>query len=179
MKRHHITLGACTTAGGTVTSATSPMSVDGIRIALEGDEIHCDTCASTGLIRCIGPRMPEQYNGKQVALENDLCICQCVPHPRLLPGQTRKFQFVDAASTDWVAQSNRTEGKHGAAFDQRFLLLDSMTGAPLARQPYRLRHGGTVVEGMTDEDGYTSPIPTGSRSDIVEWTILGEHRHGE
>lgn len=100
MKRHHITLGARTTADGIVTSATSPISIEGARIALEGDEIRCDTCGSTGLIQCIGPRVPEQWNGKQVALENDLCICQCVPHPRLLSNQVQRFQFVDAASTD-------------------------------------------------------------------------------
>jgi uncharacterized Zn-binding protein involved in type VI secretion len=168
MKRHHITLGARTTADGLVTSATSMLSIDGARMALEGDEVRCNTCGGTGLIQCIGPRLPEQFNGKQVALENDLCVCQCVPHPRLLPSQTRKFQFVDAADTEWVAPANRGKGKHGAAYDQRFLLLDNMTGVPLARQPYRLKHGASVVEGVTDEDGYTSPIPTGEGSDIVE-----------
>jgi len=178
MKRHHITLGARTTAGGIVTSATSPMSVDGNRIALEGDEIRCDTCGNTGFIQCIGPRMPEQFNGKQVALENDLCICQCSPNPRLLPNQARRFQFVDATSNDWVAPANRSEGKHAEAFDQRFLLRDSLTGVPLARQPYRLKHDRVIIEGLTDEDGYTRPIPTGDRSDTVEWTILGEDQHG-
>lgn len=100
MKRHHITLGARTTADGVVTSATSLLSIDGVRIALEGDEIHCKTCSSTGLIRCIGPRVSEQFNGKPVALENDLCVCQCISHPRLLPSQTSRFQLVDEASTE-------------------------------------------------------------------------------
>jgi uncharacterized Zn-binding protein involved in type VI secretion len=113
MKRHHIILGARTTADGVVTSATSLVSIDGIRIALEGDEIRCNTCGSTGLIRCIGPRVPEQFNGKQVALENDLCICQCTPSPRLLPSQTQRYQHVDEASTEWVAPSNRSKGNHG------------------------------------------------------------------
>jgi hypothetical protein len=122
--------------------------------------------------------MPEQCNGKQLALENDLCICQCVPNPRLLPNQTRRFQFVDSTNTDWVASANRAEGKHDAGYDQRFLLVDRMTGVPLARQPYRLTHAGKVIEGLTDEDGYTRPIPTGNRSDIVEWTILGEAQYG-
>jgi uncharacterized Zn-binding protein involved in type VI secretion len=106
MKRHHITLGARTTADGVVTSATSLLSIDGIRMALEGDEIRCHTCGSTGVIRCVGPRLAEQFDGKQVALENDLCICQCASNPRLLPSQTRKFQLVDEASTDWVAPTN-------------------------------------------------------------------------
>ncbi|MGJ7915848.1 PAAR domain-containing protein [Massilia sp. LXY-6] len=99
MKRHHITLGAGTTADGVVTSATSLLSIDGRHMALEGDEIRCHTCGSTGLIQCIGPRLPEQFNGKQVALENDLCMCQCVPHPRLLPSQTQRYQYVDEAQS--------------------------------------------------------------------------------
>lgn len=99
MKRHHITLGASTTAGGTVTSASARVSINGVRIALEGDTVDCGTCGSTGVIRCVGPRIPERYNGKQVALENDLCICNCPQPPRLIPNQTSKAQFVDDGAT--------------------------------------------------------------------------------
>ncbi len=102
MKRHHITLGARTTADGLVTSATSLLSIDGVRMALEGDDIQCHGCGTTGRIQCIGPRVAEQFNGKQVALENDLCVCQCLPHPRLLPGQTGRFQLVDDVATDQI-----------------------------------------------------------------------------
>ena len=35
MRRYHITLGASTTAGGKVTSASSHGSINGVRIALE------------------------------------------------------------------------------------------------------------------------------------------------
>jgi uncharacterized Zn-binding protein involved in type VI secretion len=99
MKRHHITLGARTTASGVVTSASSLLSIDGARMALEGDEVQCDSCGSTGVIQCIGPRMAEQFNGRQVALENDLCVCQCVPNPRLLPIQEQRYQYVDESNT--------------------------------------------------------------------------------
>lgn len=178
MKRHHITLGARTTADGVVTSASSLISINGARIALEGDKINCPACNSTGLIQCIGPRVSERFNSKQVALENDLCMCKCATPPRLRPNQTCKYQLIDGTSTYWVAAQDRAEGKHGAAFDQRFLLLDSMTSIPLARQAYRLKHGDTVVEGVTDEDGYTMPIPTGDGSASVEWTILGDDSRG-
>ncbi len=95
MKRHHITLGAPTTADGTVTSASALVSINGVRVALEGDTIACRTCGSTGVIRCVGPRIPERYNGKQVALENDLCICKCPRPPRLVANQTIKAQCID------------------------------------------------------------------------------------
>ena len=179
MKRHHITLGASTTADGTVTSASALVSINGVRIALEGDKVDCPTCGSTGVIRCVGPRIPERYNGKQVALENDLCICNCPRPPRLVANQTTKAQFVGDGDTRWVAPKNLEEGKHGAAYDQRFQLLDHLTHVPLARQPYRLKHGSTIVEGLTDDDGYTAPIPTGASSDTVEWNILGEDPHGK
>ena len=179
MKRHHITLGASTTADGIVVSATAMISINGAQVALEGDAINCRTCGSTGIIRCVGPRIAERYNGKQVALENDLCICKCPRPPRLIANQTSKAQFIEDSDTRWVAPHNLAEGKHGAAYDQRFLLLDRLTQVPLARQPYRLKHGSTIVEGVTDEDGYTVPIPTGANTDTVEWYILGENSHGE
>jgi uncharacterized Zn-binding protein involved in type VI secretion len=95
MKRHHITLGARTTADGVVTSASSAFSINGARLALEGDEVSCHTCGGTGTIRCTGPRTPERYNGKLVALENDLCMCQCVTPPRLVPSQGFRYQALD------------------------------------------------------------------------------------
>jgi uncharacterized Zn-binding protein involved in type VI secretion len=95
MKRHHITLGARTTAGGVVTSASSPMSVDGARVALEGDEVSCHACGGTGTIRCTGPRMPERFDGRLVALENDVCACNCATPPTLLASQHLRYQTVD------------------------------------------------------------------------------------
>ena len=75
MRRYHITLGASTTAGGKVISASSRGNVNGERIALKGDATACPGCKSVGKIGCIGPRISESWHGKQVALEDDLCIC--------------------------------------------------------------------------------------------------------
>jgi uncharacterized Zn-binding protein involved in type VI secretion len=95
MKRHLITLGASTTADGVVTSASSAISIAGARVALEGDEVSCHTCGATGTIRCTGPRTPERFDGKLVALENDECICNCATPPKLIPGQHLRYQVVD------------------------------------------------------------------------------------
>ncbi|MBP1206187.1 putative Zn-binding protein involved in type VI secretion [Duganella sp. 1411] len=59
MKRHTITLGASTSAGGKVITASSNGSINGVTIALEGDVIFCPACKSQGKIMCVGPRIPE------------------------------------------------------------------------------------------------------------------------
>ena len=95
MKRHHITLGARTTADGIVSSASSFVSIDGARIALEGDAISCHGCGATGTIQCTGPRTQERFNGRLVALEGDLCICNCATPPTLVPNQGSRYQTVE------------------------------------------------------------------------------------
>jgi uncharacterized Zn-binding protein involved in type VI secretion len=100
MKRYLVTLGAPTTAGGKVISAGSSRAINGAKAALEGDKVWCPKCNSEGVIMLDGPRLPETYNGKQHALNDDLCICGCHPPPRLVAAQTFVSQSIDA---DWHA----------------------------------------------------------------------------
>lgn len=97
MKRYHITLGASTTAGGKVITASSCCSIDGVKVAVEGDKIVCPACKSQGSIRIFGPRIPESWNGKQVALQDDLCVCKCPSPPKLVANQSLKCQVVGDA----------------------------------------------------------------------------------
>jgi len=85
--RHYITLGASTTAGGTVTSASSLLALNGVKVALEGDQVTCPACDSIGAIALDGPRVAARDNGKPYALSDDLCVCQCDPPPRLVAAQ--------------------------------------------------------------------------------------------
>lgn len=100
IKRYLITLGAGSTAGGTVSSASARMSIDGARVALEGDTVSCTACNSTGVIQPDGPRLGQRFNGRRVALSDDLCVCNCRPSPRLVNTQTTSAQWIDA---DWHA----------------------------------------------------------------------------
>jgi uncharacterized Zn-binding protein involved in type VI secretion len=100
MKRHTLTLGASTTAGGKVISASSHGSINGVMIALEEDMIFCPACKSQGKIVCTGPRIPETWNGKNVALENDLCLCGCPSPPKLVPNQSVRYQVIGESETD-------------------------------------------------------------------------------
>lgn len=100
VKRYYITLGATTTAGGTVTTASSLMAIDGVKAALEHDRVWCPSCYSEGLIALDGPRLQVRCNGVPYALDDDLCLCRCTPPPRLVAAQHQSAQSVDAG---WFA----------------------------------------------------------------------------
>lgn len=97
-KRYLILLGAQTTAGGTVKTASSFMSYNGLPYALEGDLVDCPACGQEGQIQCVAPRLDARYNGRQYALEHDLCLCGCSPPPRLVANQQHNCQLVSHAS---------------------------------------------------------------------------------
>lgn len=90
--RYYITLGATTTAGGTVTSASSLLSLNGVKVALEGDRVSCPFCGAVATIGLDGPRMQARDSGMCYALSNDLCLCYCDPPPRLVAVQVLSSQ---------------------------------------------------------------------------------------
>lgn len=169
MRRYTITEGAKTTAGGIVTKASSHCSIQGARIAMENDIILCNGCAGTGYILCVGPRLIELWNGVPVALENDICICGCTPHPRLIANQTLRSQVIDSATATTGAADAGANGDALTAavgnlpdsdsFDLDFLITNEITGKPATDQPYVLELvSGVRLEGRTDQNGKTKKI---------------------
>jgi uncharacterized Zn-binding protein involved in type VI secretion len=182
MKRHTITLGATTTAGGEVISASSAGDIHGKRIALKGDVIFCKRCKGEGHIVCIGPRIPETWNGRQVALENDLCACRCMPPPRLLPAQFLRYQSIsdDTAATAVSSEFTRvthipaagvagTIDKDDEIIEQYFSLLDEFD-RPLADYRYDILRDGVLHAGASKfEDGKTGAVAGEGRLGLVLW----------
>jgi len=177
MKRYHITLGAGTTAGGSVISASSLSSIDGARMALEGDKVSCPGCRSEGVIVCAGPRLPDRWNGKLYALQDDLCVCKCVPAPRLVATQALKCQHVQAEPQGAGARGEPVDGAVAgkAAEDDRLplRLIEDATALPYRNRRYRLDFlGGRTMAGTTDEDGLTAPLTAAERSAVVAWEVF-------
>lgn len=179
MKRYTLTLGATTSAGGKVIAASSHGSINGVTIALEGDAIYCPACKGTGKIVCIGARIPEHWNGRQVGLSGDLCDCGCRPPPRLFACQSLRYQLVeDAQSTTAPAvgpiqpQAFQASIEEAAALPIRF--LHEHDGSPMALQPYRLEFPDRTVEGMTDVDGCTKPLTAADRAALITWHVAGQ-----
>ncbi len=188
MHRYHITLGASTSAGGKVISATSCCSIDGVIVALEGDAIFCPACKSPGKIKIFGPRIPESWNGKQVALQDDLCLCKCASPPRLIANQRHKYQVVGGAADTSAGTAEQTattarEAIQAAALGEQpaqvaLRLLDDVTRAPIVGRRYRLELPGRVIEGVTDNGGYTQPINAADRAQLLAWYLLDETGEG-
>jgi uncharacterized Zn-binding protein involved in type VI secretion len=84
VRRYNITLGAKTSAGDVVSSASPFSKTNGVPLAIEGDTIDCPACHSKGRIKCAGTRLSSTLNGKQYSLSDDICICNCNPPPRLI-----------------------------------------------------------------------------------------------
>ncbi|MYM97022.1 PAAR domain-containing protein [Duganella vulcania] len=168
MKRHTITLGASTTAGGKVISASSNGGINDVPIALENDSIFCPACKSQGKILCIGPRIPETWNGKQVALEKDLCLCGCLPSPRLIANQSLRCQIVeesDSATTQSTLEAAQTFSSTSAAtlsadgYDLDFVIIDEKTGTPISDYPYSIELAtGQTLKGRTNHAGKTAKV---------------------
>jgi uncharacterized Zn-binding protein involved in type VI secretion len=94
-RRYYITDGATTTAGGTVKASSQFSIVNGAALAREGDAVDCPACGAQGIVQCVAPRRSDKFDGREYALSDDLCICQCSPPPKLVAGQDRKYQLVD------------------------------------------------------------------------------------
>lgn len=179
LTRYHITLGATTTAGGVVTSASSLASLDGARIALENDTIACPACHAEGSIRADGPRLSERFGTRQVALSDDLCVCHCNPPPRLVNSQVRKYQLIDAdwhaAQVDAAARTaamRNTAGAAPAPSDRIPLLLrDPDTHEFFRNRPYRLQVGNRIIEGRTNHEGLTEALSVADRAALVAWHV--------
>lgn len=184
MRRYHITLGAKTTAGGIIVTASSCCSINGVAVAVEGDSIVCPACRSKGVIQIFGPRIPESWNGKQVALQDDLCVCGCPSPPRLLANQSLKSQTVGGGGAAAhgepaalsAASAVRVLAQAAALTEQAeqvaLRFMDELTQAPIAAKRYRLELPERAIEGLTDAEGYTQPIAAADRTRLIAWRIL-------
>ncbi|KAA6175005.1 PAAR domain-containing protein [Pseudomonas veronii] len=99
MRRYFITRGAKTTAGGTVVGGLENFRIKQVDIALEGHEVLCPACKTTGTIVCVGPRRSQYARGRKVALSDDICLCKCDPPPHLITDQFERYQTLTAEDT--------------------------------------------------------------------------------
>jgi uncharacterized Zn-binding protein involved in type VI secretion len=171
MRRYTITLGAPSTSGGKVISASSDSRIEGVAIALEGDLVSCPLCKTAGKIRCVGPRIPESLNGKNVALENDLCICRCSVPPKLLPNQAVRSQVIKdtGRALSNPAPDRIARGSQDQVFSDQFRLVDDHDGQPLVHREYAVvRASGKLEFGTSDDSGHTHVLSTTAQAEPVE-----------
>jgi len=178
IRRYLILLGAKTTAGGTVKTATSFMSYNGVKYAVEGDLIDCPACGAEGVIKCVPPRLDATYNGKQYALEHDLCICNCSPPPQLIANQNHNSQLIEADADAMIDSGAAKQVVNvqvpASAADEDSMplrLIDSTVEEPYRNRPYQLELRGKAIEGVTDAEGFTKPLSAAERASLIAWHI--------
>ncbi|WP_086004076.1 PAAR domain-containing protein [Pseudomonas tolaasii] len=152
MQRYHITVGAKTTSNGSVRSGSAGFSIDGMAKSIEGDEVYCPACDTTGVIRSDGPRLVEMINGCNAALDDDICSCKCDPPPRLIANQTRSSQIIGVdpsphatAAAPFATQPKNAGGSRHNVLPDCFSLRNrcrrvKAPGANTKRAPKRSLH---------------------------------------
>jgi len=132
-RRYHIRLGAKTSAGGVVKTASTRMTLNGVPLAIDGDLIDCPACGAEGVIQCVQPRISSRYNGKEIALSDDLCICKCNPPPKLIADQTFKYQTLAVASVESAEEAAARAVSANAEGLLPLRFTDEQTGRRRAR----------------------------------------------
>lgn len=167
MKRHFIVLGDTTTAGGTVKQGEDKSPLQGKPLSYHGAEVYCSACKSVGHISGVAPFRPMKLFGKQIALENDLCMCQCNPPPKLVASQQVAYMSFDsdgAASAGGTGATPQTSQQ----FDDHYVILDR-NERPIANKAYGIRRAnGSMEYGTTDAKGHTHLLSTTAESENIQ-----------
>jgi uncharacterized Zn-binding protein involved in type VI secretion len=193
MSRPFIVLGDQTDHGGVVVGAAGTTDTHGKRIARVGDQVTCPkkghgtTVIVTGDPTMIIDGQPAARHGDKCACGATLISSQAVS--TTADGGTSNPQAASAAQAAKAAahiqmasaprmHMDEASGLFALSYDQFFVLTDELTGMPLAKQPYRLTCNGAVSEGITNDQGHTAVLPTGTSPDEVTCEILGDASHG-
>jgi len=168
--RYYIHYGDKTNVGGTVIQGSGVTASYDQGMAYEGDGVQCPHCKSTGQIVCDGPRWPMTgVDGRQAALNNDICLCKCNPAPRLVSSQI--VLSMDTVGSPGPATSGGATPDSGSPHlpkDEQFLVRDPTSGQPLANAPYQIRTGGgDLINGTTDMNGRTERVQTDDRQSLT------------
>jgi uncharacterized Zn-binding protein involved in type VI secretion len=92
MRRYDIVKGDTTTVGGIVQGGDGKDLIGAREQAYELDPVLCPVCKTTGRIQCDGARISTTGpDGREAALSDDLCICKCLPPPKLVASQSVSY----------------------------------------------------------------------------------------
>jgi len=171
-KRYYIRKSDKTTAGRVVTEGLAGFTMDDKLAAFDTASVWCPVCKVEGQIAIVGPRRPFTLpNNREIAMEGDLCLCQCTPPPRLLASQDVAWMQFE---NDELARMGYAEnGLIRSAYDEQFTLRDHHTGQPLAHKSYRITSAsGQIIQGITDANGTTQRVTTASQAEGLALAIL-------
>ena len=83
--------------------------------------------------------------------------------------QAAPLQFAKSDMSDLFSEAVVNE-----TYDDKFQLLDKITQQPLSYVKYRLDYDGKLVEGQTDEDGFTEIIEANHPAEVSIYLLVDE-----
>jgi len=135
-RRLYIYQNDVTTAGGVVLEGHRDVAFTDRPLSYEGAQIMCISCKTIGHIRCVAPFRPNKLpNGRQVALEHDLCICKCPKPPKLVASQTSvgmEFEKFEMRALEVGEESSPTPASSTVAVEAPTICLECLAAAAAA-----------------------------------------------
>ena len=180
--RKIVVVGDKTTTGVILPNANSTFSVGdaGHKVALIGGPVQCLACKSVGTIAKAGGPRRMNFLG-EVALEDDIVICGCPVHPKLIASLHQTMLYDDqaeslgtvpppaAASVAGAGLLSATPGDDETIIEQYFELVDG-SGNPLGDYRYDLFSGASRVQQSGDlSSGKTIAQSGNTALGIVVW----------
>ncbi|WP_061943011.1 PAAR domain-containing protein [Collimonas pratensis] len=180
--RKVVVVGDKTTTSGTILpNANSTFSVGDAdhKVALIGGQATCLACKGVGTIAKAGGPRRMNFMG-EVALEDDIVICGCPIHPKLVANLHHTTTFDDGAASHAASSpgaeavkpaesSSAATASQSASFDE--MPHAKVDGQGLAEHPYFVEtEDGRTFSGVTDSEGKIPRISTASEGQYkVHW----------
>ncbi|WP_414448575.1 PAAR domain-containing protein [Burkholderia sp. 22PA0099] len=164
MRRYDIVKGDKTTAGGTVMAGDSHDRIHDQEQAYEHDPIWCPVCRSVGTLVCTGPRLSSTGpDGREAALSDDLCVCQCEPSPRLLASQY--VSYIDTRDAPQSGHRSRFRATANIEYDEQ--VCPAGNGVSKGYPFFIETPGGYTHFGRLDSEGNLPRIYSAYADDYV------------
>jgi uncharacterized Zn-binding protein involved in type VI secretion len=132
---------------------------NGKRVAFSGSVASCGECKGTFPVIASYRGWTDQ--GRNMVLDQDYVACPCGKNHVIGSAFDILIEDVPSRGAYGYNGTGASAWTTSDPFDERFILRDSITGAPLTNRAYRLKSNtGQVIEDVTDASGRTARIKT-------------------
>lgn len=173
-----IRMGDKTSHGGVVIEGTALDICMGKPIAFVGHKVFCPLCKGAFPIIEGAPNV--SFYGKGVALAGMHTSCGAMLIATQFTDTVHTGGMASKETGEKVTSSQPTEDstqrppakavtEPGTRFNDRFVLLDDVTGKALSYTEYAIqRHSGTIEHGVTDANGHTHMLSDTEQVEVIE-----------
>jgi uncharacterized Zn-binding protein involved in type VI secretion len=163
-------LGDKTSHGGTVLEGSPADICMGKPIAYIGHKVLCPQCK--GAFPIIEGALTTTFYGKGAALAGMKTACGAVLIASQFTDIVEYGGGAVAASPGALRDAGKTpvrEEPGDTQFDDRFVLLDDVTGEPITCTEYAIRRAsGAIEHGTTDAQGHTHLLSATAAAEVVD-----------